>query len=258
MNNRLHDKTILITGASSGIGLATAHAFASKGSRLILAARRESALSILKQELIAKYSIDVFTAKLDVQSYSQVSEFFKSIPEPFQNIDILINNAGLSLGLTDLAEGSLDDWETMIDTNVKGLLYVTKEVIDIMYKRKHGQIINIGSIAGIQPYAKGAVYCGVKAAVHALSRSLREECIEKNIKISEIMPGMVNTEFSTVRFHGNKQKADNVYSGIEPLLAEDIADLIVYTANLPRHVNLAETLILPTAQASPSKIYRHN
>ena len=256
MTNRLQNKIVLITGATSGIGRETAIEFAKSGSKLILTGRRIDALNNLQQELVNTYKTKVYIKQLDVREKKSVNEFFETIPNEFSNIDILINNAGLALGFEHAVDGDITDWETMIDTNILGLLYVTKSVLPNMNKNCRGHIINIGSVAGIDHYANGSVYCATKAAVHAFSRALREECIEKNIKVSEIMPGMTNTEFSQVRFHGDKERANNVYKGYEPLLASDIADLILYTANLPSHVNLAETVIMPTVQANAHKTYK--
>lgn len=254
--NRLKNKVVLITGATSGIGRASAEAFAKQGANLIIAARREGELLSLKDALIKNYGIKVYSYILDVRDKKSVDVFFESIPKDFKAIDILLNNAGLALGLSHTINSDMNDWEVMIDTNIKGLLYITRGVLSGMYERKQGHIINLGSIAGIDYYANGSVYCASKAAVHAFSGSLREECIEKNIKVSEILPGMVNTEFSKVRFHGDSNKADEVYKGVEPLVADDLADLIVYTANLPSHVNLSETVIMPTCQANAHKTFR--
>ena len=254
--NRLKDKTILITGASSGIGKAAARAFAAQGSKLILAARREQALVELKNELTNEFDSKIYIHALDVREKQQVDQFFGSIPDEFISIDVLLNNAGLALGLSHTIDSSIADWEDMINTNIKGLVYVTRATLELMYPLKRGHIINLGSIAGIDYYANGSVYCATKAAVHAFSGALREECVEKNIKVSEILPGMVNTEFSKVRFHGDIERADNVYKGVEPLVAEDLADLIAYMANLPAHVNLSETVIMPTCQANAHKTFR--
>ncbi len=255
--NRLKGKTVLITGASSGIGRACSMAFAAHGAKLIITARRASELDQLKNELVEKFGVEVFSAVFDVQNRSQIEQFFTQIPVQFQQIDILLNNAGLALGLCPTLESNCDDWESMLNTNVAGMFYMTKSVLEIMCQRLSGHIINLGSVAGIVHYANASVYCATKAAVHAFSNSLREECIEKNIKVSEVMPGMVNTEFSTVRFKGDKERADNVYAGINPLTADDIADLVIYIANLPPHVNLAQSLIFPTAQAG-TKVPRRN
>lgn len=255
--NRLENKVVLITGVSSGIGAACANKFAEYGANLILTARKEDVLTKLKQELLQKNSgLKIHTAILDVRNKTQVNELFKNLPHDFTHIDILINNAGLSLGLEHVAVGESDDWDTMIDTNIKGIMYITKATLNSMYKNQKGHIINLGSIAGIFPYSNAAAYCATKAAVHAYSRSLREECIEHNIKVSEVLPGAVNTEFSTTRFHGNRARADNVYKGFEPLMAQDVADLIIYIANLPNHVNLAEAVVMPSAQAN-TKIHKN-
>lgn len=253
--NRLKNKTVLITGASSGIGRASSEAFASHGAHLIVVARREAELTQLKNDLSSRFNVEVFSYALDVQNKQQIKDFFDKIPPQLQQIDILLNNAGLALELSPVMENNPDDWDTMLDTNVKGLFLMSKAVLATMYQKQSGHIINLGSVAGIHHYANGAAYCATKAAVHAFSNALREECIEKNIKISEVMPGMVNTEFSTVRFKGDNQRANNVYTGMMPLTAEDVADLIIYTANLPAHVNLAQSLIYPIAQAG-IKVHR--
>lgn len=254
ITNRLKNKTVLITGVSSGIGEACAHRFATDEANLILVARKETTVTKLKSELLKQQPhLKIHTALADVRDKSQVDALFSNLPPAFSNIDILINNAGLSLGLEHVAVGDNTDWETMIDTNIKGLMYVTHATLQGMYQRKSGHIINLGSIAGIFAYANGAAYCATKAAVHAYTRALREECIEKNIKVSEILPGAVNTEFSTTRFHGDKERADNVYKGFTPLVAADIADIISYTANLPTHVNMAEIVVMPSAQANAHK-----
>lgn len=257
IKNRIKGKTVLVTGASSGIGYAAAKAFAAMGANLILTARRIGIVDKLREELLQEYKINIFSMALDVTKKRHAEELFTTLPEEFSKIDILVNNAGLSLSMDPIASGVSEEWETMLNTNVKGLLLITQQVLKIMQKRRSGHIINIGSISGVFPYANGAVYCATKAAVHALSRALREESVKFNIKISEVIPGAVNTEFSEVRFHGDKQKADNVYKGFTPLVAEDVADLIVYMANLPKDVNLAEAMILPTAQSSIATVHRN-
>ena len=254
--NRLQGKVVLVTGASSGIGMACARAFAAYGVKLILVARREDALNQLQSELAQQFGTKIYTQVLDVRDRQAVDSFFAALPREFASIDILINNAGLALGMAHTANSSIDDWENMISTNITGLLYITKATLAIMYAEERGHIINLGSIAGVMHYANASVYCATKAAVHAFSSALRQECVEKNIKISEVLPGLVNTEFSTVRFHGDKTRADSVYDKIEPLTAEDIADLVIYVANLPAHVNLAESLIMPSCQASPTLVKR--
>jgi NADP-dependent 3-hydroxy acid dehydrogenase YdfG len=256
MQNRLLGKTVFITGASSGIGEATAREFAKWGTNLILSARRVDRLEALSAELTTAYPIQVFTIGMDVTNPKQVATAFNHFPAEFQKIDILINNAGLALGLDKLIDDDVSFWESMIDTNLKGFLAVLRLVAKQMAKNGAGHIINIGSVAGVESYAKGGVYCATKHAVHAISQSLREEMIEYGVKVSEILPGAVNTEFSLVRFAGNEERANQVYHGFDPLTAQDIADLIVYTANLPKHVNLAESLILAGAQARATKIHR--
>lgn len=256
-SNNIQGKVVLITGASSGIGRACALSFARYHPKIILVARRIVELESLKSELQNMYpGIDIHAQGLDITQKDQVDDFFNTLPESFKNIDILINNAGCALGLEHTVAADIDDWENMININLKGFLYIIRQVLQTMYKNQRGHIINIGSIAGEFPYANASVYCATKAAVHAFSRALREECIEYNVKVSEVMPGAVNTEFSKVRFKGNTDKADNVYNGFDPLLASDVADLIFYIANLPKHVNLAESIIMPSAQASVHKIHR--
>ena len=252
--NRIKGKTVLITGASSGIGYASAIALAKLGANLILFARRVDRLDELKEKLENDFNIKVHTSALDITHGKQVELVFNHLTDDMQKIDILINNAGLAQGLDSLQNMAVDDIDRMIDTNIKGFIRILKASLPRMISGGH--IINIGSISSNVAYANGAVYCATKHAVHAISRSIREELLESGIKVSEIMPGLVNTEFSTVRFHNDKDKADKVYDGMQPLIAEDIADLIAYCANLPSHVNLAETLILPTSQSDNGKVYR--
>jgi NADP-dependent 3-hydroxy acid dehydrogenase YdfG len=256
MENRIQGKTVLITGASSGIGAACAREFAKMGAQLVLTARRVERLEALRLELETSYAINVFVVGMDVTHRAQTIAALSHLPESVSNIDILVNNAGLSLGLEPFVEDDQQNWETMIDTNIKGFLLVLRLVAEKMVKQGFGHIINIGSVAGVESYAKGSVYCATKHAVHAISQSLREEMVEHGIKVSEILPGAVNTEFSTVRFNGDKDRADAVYQGFEPLQASDIAELVVYNANLPKHVNLAESLILAGAQSRATKIHR--
>lgn len=252
----LHNKTILITGASSGIGAACAELFAHAGARLILCARRADRLDVLTEQLTTRFKTNIISYALDITQYDAVTRTIGSLPPDWQAIDILLNNAGLAVGLDPLAEGSITDWERMIDTNIKGLLYVTKTVLPNMIKRNQGHIINIGSIAGHEVYPKGNVYCATKHAVKALSQGLKMDLLGTHIRVSSIDPGMVNTEFSEVRFHGDKSKAENVYAGITPLAAEDIADAVLYCASKPPHVNISEIVILPTDQASATLIHR--
>ena len=252
----LKNKIILITGASSGIGMAAAKAFAQKGAQLILAARRIEKLRILSKELEKKFRVKTLIIKLDVRKRSEVKKTVKEIPGNWRNIDILLNNAGLSRGLDKLHEGKIQDWEEMIDTNVKGLLYVSKEIIPLMVKRNKGHIINIGSIAGHEVYPKGNVYCASKHAVDAITKGMRIDLVDTNIRVTTIDPGLVETEFSIVRFHGNKEKAKAVYTGIEPLTPDNIADAIVYAASTPENVVVAEMILLANKQASSMVVHR--
>lgn len=254
MQNRIKDKVVLITGASSGIGAASAKEFAKYGANLILTARRIERLEALKEQLVAEFGVAVTIVKMDVTKPIEVEKSLNDLS--IDKIDILLNNAGLALGLDTLVDDDVSNWETMIETNIKGFLTVLRLVGKKMVQQGFGHIINIGSVAGVEAYAKGAVYCATKHAVHAISQGLREEMVEHGIKVSEILPGAVDTEFSTVRFKGDKQRADTVYNGFEPLQANDIAELVVYNANLPAHVNLAECLILAGSQSRATKIHR--
>jgi serine 3-dehydrogenase len=252
----MKNKTVFITGATSGIGLSCARLFASKGSRLILAARRTGRLKAITSELKKKYKTDVYSFTLDVRKYTAVRKAIKNLPAKWRVIDVLINNAGLSRGLDKLHEGRLDDWEEMIDTNVKGLLYVSKEVIPLMTARNKGHIINIGSIAGHEVYPKGNVYCATKHAVDAITKGMRLDLVDTDLRVTTIDPGLVETEFSLVRFRGNKDKAKVVYKGITPLTPDDIADAVYFAASRPRNVVIAEMLILPNKQGSSTVISR--
>ncbi|MDO8549898.1 MAG: SDR family NAD(P)-dependent oxidoreductase [Ignavibacteria bacterium] len=254
--NTLSNKIVFITGASAGIGKACAEAFAKEGANLILTARRVSILKKLSQSFTKKYKIKVFTAKLDVRDKEEVKIIISSLPKEWKKIDILINNAGLARGFNNIDEGSTEDWDEMIDTNVKGLLYISREILPLMVKRKRGHIINIGSIAGHAVYPKGNVYNASKFAVNALTKAMRLDLYEKDIRISTVDPGMVETEFSLVRFRGNKERAKKVYEGLKPLTPEDIADAVLYCATRPRHVNIDEIIIMPSIQASPMHIKR--
>ena len=249
------NKIVLITGATSGIGLACARKFAENGDRVILTGRNESRLADIKKELTEKGS-DVLTLTFDVRNREKASDFIKSLPTEWQEIDILVNNAGLALGLEPEYEGNLDDWETMIDTNIKGLLTMTRLVVPGMVKRNRGHIINVGSVAGDAAYAGGNVYCATKAAVKALSDGLRIDVANTAVRVTNLKPGLVETNFSNIRFHGDHDRAANVYKGIKPLTGDDIADVAVYAANAPEHVQIAEVLILATHQASGSVIVR--
>jgi 3-hydroxy acid dehydrogenase/malonic semialdehyde reductase len=254
----LKDKIVFITGASSGIGEATARAFAENGARLILAARRIERLKKLAAELKSKYKTHSLILQLDVRKKSQVKHKISNLPEKWKKIDILVNNAGLSRGLDKLHEGNTKDWDEMIDTNIKGLLYISREVIPLMVKRNSGHIINIGSIAGHEVYPKGNVYCATKHAVDAITKGMRLDLVDTAIRVTTIDPGLVKTEFSIVRFRGNVNKANVVYEGIEPLSADDVADAVIYAASRPENIVVAEMLLLPNKQASTLVIHRTN
>lgn len=248
-------KTALITGATSGIGQATAHEFAKHGIKLILCGRRQQRLDSLEKAL--SRDTDVYTLNFDVRDRSKTLEAIASLPREFQDIDILINNAGNAHGLDPIQTGSLDDWDAMMDINVKGLLYVSKAIIPKMIQRHTGHIINIGSSAGKEVYPKGNVYCASKHAVLAITEGMRIDLNPYGIKVSAINPGLVETEFSKVRFKGGKE-ADSVYKGYKALQAEDIADIIYFTITRPEHVNLADILVFPTAQANSTTINKSN
>ncbi len=241
----------LITGATSGIGLATARTLAND-YELILCGRRSDRLEELRDELKSK--TEVITLQFDVRNKSEVFEVINSLPEHWKEIDLLVNNAGNAHGLSPIQDGDIDDWEAMLDINVKGLLYVTKAVIDGMISRKNGHIVNIGSLAGLDVYPKGNVYNASKFAVDALSKAMRIDLNEFGVKVSEVKPGLVETEFSEVRFKGDKEKAKKVYEGFSPLVAQDVADVIHFVVTRPKHVNIADLLLLPTAQATSTII----
>ena len=245
-------KTAFITGATSGIGKATSELLAKNGFRLILCGRRKNRLEELKDRLGKQ--TDVTTLLFDVSKKEQVNNAINSLPESFKNIDILVNNAGNAHGLSTIQDGSIDDWDTMIDINVKGLLYVTKAILPKMIENNTGFIVNIGSIAGKDVYRNGNVYCASKFAVNALNKSMRLDLNEYNIRVSGIHPGLVQTEFSDVRFKGDKEKAKTVYQGYKALQAEDIADIIHFVVTRPYHVNIEDLVVYPTAQASATMI----
>lgn len=248
-------KTVLITGATSGIGLGCARKFAENGDRLILTGRNKERLEAVKAELTTK-GTEVLTLAFDVQDRQAAKEAIDHLPAEWQVIDVLINNAGLALGLEPEYEGNLDDWETMIDTNVMGLLTMTRLIVPGMVERNSGHVINIGSVAGDAAYAGGNVYCATKAAVKALSDGLRIDVANTAIRVTNLKPGLVETNFSNIRFHGDTERAAKLYQGIKPLTGDDIADVAVYAANAPTHVQIAEVLILATHQASGSVIVR--
>ena len=247
------NKIVLITGATSGIGLACARKFAENGDKLILTGRNEQRLAELRKELT---NTEVLTLAFDVRDREKAKKYLCGLPAAWQNIDVLVNNAGLALGLEPEYEGDLDDWETMIDTNIKGLLTMTRLVVPGMVERNSGHIINVGSVAGDAAYAGGNVYCATKAAVKALSDGLRIDVANTAIRVTNLKPGLVETNFSNIRFHGDNNRAASVYKGIQPLTGDDIADVAVFAANAPAHVQIAEVLILATHQASGSVIVR--
>ena len=249
------NKTVLITGATSGIGLACARKFAANGDRLILTGRNEQRLNDISNELKGQ-GTEVLTLCFDVIDRDKPKEAVAALPSEWQTIDVLVNNAGLALGLEPEYEGRFDDWETMIDTNIKGLLTMTRLIVPGMVERNSGHIINIGAVAGDAAYAGGNVYCATKAAVKALSDGLRIDVADTAIRVTNLKPGLVETNFSNIRFHGDNDRAANVYKGIKPLTGDDIADVAVYASNAPAHVQIAEVLILATHQASGSVIVR--
>lgn len=249
-------KICCITGATSGIGKACAESFAKEGYNLIITGRRKERLSQLEHELKKIYPIDIVSLNFDVRERVEVETSLNSLPESWKNIDILINNAGLAAGREPIFEGDYKDWDQMIDTNIKGLLYVSRTIIPWMKERKTGHIINICSIAGKETYAGGAVYCASKSAVDAISEGMRIDCVPYNIKVTNVCPGAVETEFSLVRFKWDKDKADATYKGYEPLTGEDIAQTILYCASLPKHVCINDLVITPTAQANATTFHR--
>jgi 3-hydroxy acid dehydrogenase / malonic semialdehyde reductase len=249
-------QTALVTGASSGIGAATAAALAAEGARLILAARRAERLQELADGLKESHGTESLLITLDVRQEADVMARLGKLPPEWQAVDILVNNAGLSRGLNPVHEGVIDDWNEMIDTNVKGLLYVTRAILPGMVQRGRGHVVNIGSVAGRDPYAGGAVYCGSKAAVALISRALKIDLLGSGVRVTNVEPGMVETEFSLVRFHGDAERAKKVYQGLQPLAPEDVADSIVWAVTRPLHVNVQDILLLATAQATATTAYR--
>ena len=247
-------KTIFITGATSGIGKATAEIFAKQGHRLIICGRRKEVLENLQIQL-SNYT-EVYSLVFDVRSQQEVQNAFNSLPEDFKNIDVLVNNAGNAHGLEPISDGNISDWDAMMDGNVKGLLYVSQPIIKIMKSKNSGHIVNISSVAARQTYANGTVYCASKKAVDVISEGMRLELTEFGIKVTNVQPGAVETDFSKVRFKGDEERAATVYAGYEPLIAEDIADAISYCVNAPDRVSIAELCIYPKAQAEPRTIHR--
>ena len=251
------NKIVLITGATSGIGFGCARKFAENGDRLILTGRNAEKLEAIKRELEEKGS-QVLTLVFDVRDRAAATEAIESLPEQWRDIDVLVNNAGLALGLEPEYEGDYEDWETMIDTNIKGLLIMTRLVVPRMVARNSGHVINIGSVAGDAAYAGGNVYCATKAAVKALSDGLRIDVADTCVRVTNVKPGLVETNFSVTRFRGDRNRADNVYQGVKPLTGDDIADVCFYAASVPPHVQIAEVLVLATHQANGSVISRNN
>lgn len=254
---KIAGKTVFISGASSGIGAACAKHFAKEGCNLILCARRTDRLEALVQDIFIEYNVKIFTFELDVRDKKSVLNSIANLPDEWKNIDILINNAGLARGLGALQDGQISDWEEMIDTNIKGLLYLSRQIVPLMVNRNSGHIINIGSIAGRSAYPNGAVYCATKAAVKSISDGLRMDVVEHRIKVSNIEPGMVETEFSLVRFHGDESKANPVYHNFDALQANDIAEVAVFMANRPAHVQICDMLVTPTHQASATVVHKN-
>ncbi|NEQ20847.1 MAG: SDR family oxidoreductase [Microcoleus sp. SIO2G3] len=250
------DQIVLITGASSGIGEACARVFAQAGAKLILAARRQERLEQLADQLSKTYACELHLLPLDVCDRTQVQATLESLPPPWQEVDILINNAGLSRGLDKVHEASIQDWEEMIDTNIKGLLYMTRSLVPGMVSRGRGHVINIGSIAGHQTYPGGSVYCATKAAVKSISEGLKQDLLGTPVRVSSVDPGMVETDFSNVRFRGDTERAKTVYKGVTPLTPDDVADVIFFCATRSPHVNINEVILMPTAQASATLVNR--
>jgi serine 3-dehydrogenase len=257
--NRIKETITLITGASSGIGAACAKHFAEAGSHLILLARRTESLEKLKDELTHAFpEIRIHIITSDVRDRNSTEKALQTLPDEWKNINTLINNAGLSRGLSKIQDGDIDQWEEMIDTNVKGLLYVSRAILPGMVERQKGTIVNIASIAGRETYPNGNVYCATKSAARTLSEAMRIDVNGTGIRVMNIDPGMVETEFSIVRFSGDVQRAKQVYAGLEPLTADDIAEVILFSVNRPSHVTLGDILILPTAQANTTTVFRES
>lgn len=248
--------TVLITGASAGIGAATARAFAAAGARLLLTARRADRLHDLAAELRERHGTESHTLTMDVRNAGVVTRMIEDLPAEWSEIDVLVNNAGLSRGLEPLQEGNIADWDEMVDTNVKGLLYVSRAVLPGMIARGRGHVVNLGSIAGHEVYPGGAVYCATKHAVAAITRGMRIDLMGTPIRVTSVDPGMVETEFSIVRFHGDEERAARVYHDVQPLTATDVAETILFAATRPAHVNVDEVLVMATAQAGATRVHR--
>lgn len=253
----VQNQIVLITGASSGIGEATAQIFAQAGAKLILVARRQERLAQLADDLNKEFASDIHTMPLDVRDRPSIESALAQIPPEFSAIDVLINNAGLSRGLEKLHQGNYQDWEEMIDTNIKGLLYFTRAIVPGMVSRGRGHVVNLGSIAGHQTYPNGNVYCATKAAVKAISEGLKQDLLGTPVRVTSVDPGMVETEFSQVRFHGDTERANKVYQGLKPLTPEDVADVIFFCVTRSPHVNISEVLMMPVDQSS-STLFNRN
>ncbi len=250
------NKIAFITGATSGIGEACAMKFADYNFNIIITGRRKDKLEFLAGTIRKKYNVEVLPLCFDVRDRTAVKKNVKELPKEWKSIDVLINNAGLASGLNPIQEGLYDDWDKMIDTNVKGLLYMTRYIVPLMIANAKGHIINIGSIAGREAYTNGNVYCGTKAAVDSITRGMRMDLLQYGIRVSLVEPGAVETEFSEVRFKGDKEKAKNVYKGYQPLTGEDVADVVYFVSSVPSHVNISDVLVVPTAQASVSMLHK--
>jgi NADP-dependent 3-hydroxy acid dehydrogenase YdfG len=256
MSESLKGKNVFITGASSGIGEACAEAFAREGAHLVLSARRKERIDALAKKLENAHGIRTLSLQLDVRDNAAVEKAIGALPAPWDRIDILLNNAGLSRGLTKVHTGEIRDWEEMIDTNVKGLLYVTRAVLPAMVTRNSGHVINMGSIAGHELYPNGNVYCASKYAVAAISQGLRMDLLGTNVRVSSVDPGLVQTEFSEVRFRGDRSRAAGTYANMRPLKGEDVAEVVIFCATRPLHVDVAQVIVMPTDQASVNHVHR--
>jgi NADP-dependent 3-hydroxy acid dehydrogenase YdfG len=254
----MNTKTAFITGTTSGFGLAIAIRLASLGYDMVITGRRRERLDKIAAEVRLHHGVEVLPLCFDVRDREACRQAVDSLPERWQQIDLLINNAGLAAGATPIQEGDMDDWERMIDTNVKGLLYISRFVIPLMIRRESGHIINISSIAGVEVYPTGNVYCATKHAVNAITKGMRIDLLKENIKVSSIAPGAAETEFSLVRYHGDQEKADAVYKGLVPLNAEDIADTVEFIITRPPHVNINDILLTPVQQANTYLFHRDN
>jgi NADP-dependent 3-hydroxy acid dehydrogenase YdfG len=258
MNANLKSKRALITGASAGFGEACAHAFAAAGADLELWARRADKLDAVRRSVAGAHKVDINTREIDVRDRQAVREAVQDMYGAGRNLDILVNNAGLASGFDPVHEGDYDDWDAMIDTNLKGLLNVSREILPHMVARNSGHVINIGSVAGYIPYPRGNVYSATKFAVRGLTESMNIDMHGTNVRVSSVDPGAAETEFSLVRFHGDETRAEKVYEGFKPLTAADVADAVLYVASAPAHVNIARLIIMPTAQRNPYLIHRES